>query len=111
MSKPDFDVQQQLQSDVDMVKNLNRKGVSDISLGGVIEYSLWSLSVLSVIGMIGVLPWVGEGKVLTGTVWLGYSLACILLFGCLAGFIRWIRQTGDDLDQGMTRQFDTTRGR
>lgn len=111
MSGRDFDVNQQLKSDAEMVRRLNKQGISDISPGAIIEYTLWTFSVLSVAGMMVALPWVGQDNLIPGTVWLGYSLACILLFGGLALLIRWVRQTSDDLDRGMNRRFDSTRGR
>lgn len=110
MSK-DFDVNQQLRSDAEKFRQLNQQGLSDVSPGAVIEGVLWSLSITSVVGMMVAMPWVGTDKAIPGQVWLGYSLACILLFGALAMMIRWVRETGDELDQGMNRRFDTARGR
>lgn len=107
----DFDLSQEVQQDVNRFNRLNGKGIGDISPGGVIEYTLWSISILGILGMVATLPWVGPNNAIPGTVWLGYSLAFILLFGLLAGLIRWVRATGDDLDEGMNRRFDATRGR
>lgn len=76
----------------------------DISPAGALEQILWGLSFLSVIFMLIVMPWVGPDGILTGTEWLGLSLAGILLYGGAALVVRLLNsqlaeQYDDQLDQ------------
>lgn len=110
MSK-DFDLNEQLRSDAKRIRRLNGQGVNDIGIGALIEYSLWTLSLVSVGAMIVTMPWVGSGKPIPGVVWLGYSLAGMVLFGGLAVLIRWGRTNAGSVDAEMNSRLDAGRGR
>lgn len=105
----DLDLDRQLEKDRDRIKGLLRRDRSGPDFGAAIEGALWALSLLCVGGMVLTLPWVGEGKPISGELWLGGSLAGILLFGALAGAVHWVRQHGADVDRQMSRRYDTRR--
>lgn len=79
------DFGRELESDVQTFRRLQAR---DVSVPEAFEYTFWFLALLSVIGMVAVLPWVGESKPIPGLMWLGYSLVGILLFSSLAVIMR-----------------------
>lgn len=61
---------------------------SGTPLGVKMEYTFWTLAVLSVIGMIVTMFFAGPGKAIPGGLWLAGSLGSICIFGLLALVMR-----------------------
>lgn len=78
-----LDVDDELKKDAERIRKLRSRDES-FSVPLAIEYTLWTLAVLSAVLMVLVMPWVGEGKPIPGTMWLGLSLLAICLFAGLA---------------------------
>jgi len=64
-------------------------------VGGVLEGLCWSGALLSVIGMLAVMPWVGSDKAIPGSAWLGLSLGAIVVFSGLGFAVRHLRSLDD----------------
>lgn len=75
----------------------------------VLEQICWTLGLLTILGMVAVLPWVGVDKVIPGTAWLGISLTLAILFGVGGFTIRMARAGFQDADRQVSQKFE--RGR
>lgn len=99
----DPDVNRELKKDIQTIQQARNR--DSVSIPSAIEYSLWSLTALSAIGMIVVMPWVGEDKLIPGQMWMGYSLLAILLFAALAVLMRMtFGPVGRDVDASIRRR-------
>ncbi len=90
----DFDdmdqmVQQDTKKAQRAIRNYRQTGSLYSSPWQIVEGILWSLTGLAVILMLAVMPWVGDGGLITGRTWLLGSLGAILVFGTPAFTIRW----------------------
>jgi hypothetical protein len=88
------DMDDLVSQDAEKMKNAvrdYRNGGSSWSWWSLIEGALWSFSALAVLGMVVSIPWVGDGKPIPGTTWIGLSVGSIVLFGVFAGIIRYFR--------------------
>lgn len=74
--------------DFKKVKRQSRGGFTKPKTKSLIEKTLWGLAVLSILWMLVMLPFTGPERILTGTQWLGSSLAGIVLFGASALIVR-----------------------
>lgn len=81
----DRDVSKQLKDDYKKYQRLKNVGSGDgFGLGAMLEYAFWTLTILSVIGMMVSMWWVGPDKPIDGKTWLVASLGCLSVFGLLA---------------------------
>lgn len=106
---PDKDISRYIQSDAKKIRSLEG-GVKRPSPPKLIEGVLWGLAILSVVAMLAVMPWVGDGKPIPGTVWLGYSLLGILIFGGLAVLLHVVfSPVGEEYGRRMDNRFQEGR--
>ena len=92
------DMDDLVSQDAERMKNAvrdYRTGGSSWSWWSLIEGALWSFSALAVLFMVVALPWVGDGKPIPGTTWIGLSVGSIVLFGVFAWIIRYFRRQAD----------------
>lgn len=83
------DLGDQLKKDYEKYQRLQEVGEGDgLGLGAKMEYTFWGLAVLSVVGMMVSMLFVGPDKPITGEVWLTASLGSIAAFSSLALAVR-----------------------
>lgn len=82
------DVSDMVKSDVQKFKKVRQMDGSGWSIPAIMEYTFWTLALLSVIGMLAAMPFVGPDKAIPGAAWLAGSLGGMSIFGGLAFVIK-----------------------
>lgn len=104
MSKGDWDLDGAVQKDIQKLQQVGSMGSPD--LGALLEGVFGAVAICAMIGMVVVMPWVGDGGVLSGRQWLGFSLVGVCLFGGLAVAIREVRERAPEADRQMDKRFE-----
>lgn len=108
MSRDDFRLDRAVQNDVETLQSVGT-GSNGLTIAAVLEGVCWSIVVLFAILMLAAMPFVGVDKLIPGQVWLGYSIAGILIFGIFGYLVRIARQHGEEVDRQVSRKFHSGR--
>lgn len=106
------DMDDLVQSDANKAQNAwkqYKRGNWKPNFPKLLESVMWSLCILSVVFIVGALPFVGEEKAIPGEVWMGLGTLGIVGFGLCAMLIRLISRSFGDADKTMSQAFE--RGR
>lgn len=82
------DMFEQAKEDVKTFNHYRQKGMGSSSITKLMEVGFWAGAIITVIFMIGAMPFVGPGKAIAGEVWLIISVGGIVMFGGLAMLMR-----------------------
>lgn len=73
----------------------------------LLEQICWTGAVVSILGMLVSMPWVGPEKIIPPMLWLSYSIGGILFFGLFAVLIRVVfSPIGRQYDQEFSQRME-----
>lgn len=104
-----MDADDLVQKDAEKARNAYKKYQQGGSLTPgaevLLEQIMFSMALLSLIGMIVLLPWVGSDRLIPGEIWIGAGTGGILLFGFLGWLVRVVRNSFGEVDKTVTQKF------
>jgi hypothetical protein len=106
------DLDDMMESDKELVEDAFRDwqrsdGFEWPNPGKLLEGVLWGLAVVSLIGMVVAIPWVGPNKLIPGNVWILYGCMGIVFFGGGAFLFRLVRgQFAEDVNTNVSNRLE-----
>lgn len=106
------DLDDMMESDRELVQDAfqdwqSSDGFEWPNAGKLLEFTLWSLAVVSLVGMVVSIPWVGPNKMVRGEVWILYGCMGIVMFGGGAMLFRLVRgQFAEDVNTSVSNRLE-----